>query len=45
MKDGIKRMSNGLDEENLGVFGALREPKRIGQPVADLNAESLRASP
>lgn len=27
MKDGIKRMINGLDDENLGVFGSLREPK------------------
>ena len=27
MKDGITRMVNGLDNENLGVFGSLREPK------------------
>ncbi len=27
MKDGIKRVINGLDDKSLGVFGALREPK------------------
>ncbi len=32
MKNGIKRMVNGLDDENLGVFGFLRESKREGQP-------------
>ena len=26
MKDGIKRIVNGLDNEALGVFGSLREP-------------------
>ena len=26
MKDGIKRMINGLEDERLGVFGSLREP-------------------
>jgi len=25
MKDGIKRIVNGLDNENLGDFGPLRE--------------------
>jgi len=28
MKDGIKRMVNGLENENLGVFGSLREPSK-----------------
>ncbi len=28
MKDGIKRMVNGLDDSNLGVFGSSREPKQ-----------------
>ena len=27
MKEGIKRMINGLEDESLGVFGSLREPK------------------
>ena len=45
MKDGIKRMINGLEDENLGVFGSLREPKRNGQQGGDLNSESLRSSP
>lgn len=31
MKDGIKRMINGLDDEKLGVFGSSREFKRKGQ--------------
>jgi len=35
MKDGIKRMINGLDDEKLGVFGSLRESRRKGQPVGD----------
>lgn len=26
MKDGIKRIVNGLDNEAIGVFGSLREP-------------------
>ena len=26
MKDGIKRMINGLEDERLGVFGSLRDP-------------------
>ena len=45
MKDGIKRMINGLEDENLGVFGSLREPKRNGQQGGALNSESLRSSP
>jgi GxxExxY protein len=44
MKDGIKRMIHGLENENLGVFGSLRELKRNGQPDGDLNSESLRSS-
>ena len=31
MKDGMKRMINGLEDESLGVFGSLRESKRDGQ--------------
>lgn len=27
MKDGIKRIINGLDDETLGVFGSSREPE------------------
>ena len=27
MKDGLKRIINGLEDNNLGVFGSLREPK------------------
>lgn len=45
MKDGIKRMINGLDDENLGVFGSSREFNRKGQPGGDLNSESVRSSP
>ena len=45
MKDGIERMINGLADENLGVFGSLREPKRNGQQGGALNSESLRSSP
>ena len=45
MKDGIKRMINGLDDANLGVFGSLRESKKNGQPNGDLNSETLRSSP
>lgn len=45
MKDGIKRMVNGLPEENLGVSASLREPERNGQQNGDLNSESLRSSP
>lgn len=45
MKDGIKRMVNGLEDENLGVFGSLREPKGNGLYCGDLNSESLRSSP
>jgi hypothetical protein len=26
MKDGIKRIVNGLEDESLGVFGSWREP-------------------
>lgn len=37
MKDGIKRMINGFEDENLGVFGSLRESKRNGQQCGDLN--------
>ena len=28
MKDGLKRMVNGLEDNNLGVFGSSREPNR-----------------
>jgi GxxExxY protein len=45
MKDGIKHMINGLEDEKLGVFGSLRESKRNGQQDGDLNSESLRSSP
>lgn len=45
MKDGIKRMVNGLENENLGVFGSLREVKRTGQSSSDPDSESLRSSP
>ena len=45
IKDGIKRMINGLDDEKLGVFGSLRESRKKGQPGGDLNSESLRSSP
>jgi GxxExxY protein len=45
MKDGIKRMINGLEDEKLGVFGSLRESKRNSQRDGDLNSESLRSSP
>lgn len=38
-------MVNGLEEENLGVFGSLLESKRSGQSDDDLNSESLRAFP
>jgi hypothetical protein len=56
MIDGIKRMINGLEDENLGVFGSLQparrsftqrpgESKRNGQQDGDLNSQSLRSSP
>jgi plasmid rolling circle replication initiator protein Rep len=45
MKDGIKRMINGLEDESLWVFGSLREAKKNCQPDGDLNSESLRSSP
>ena len=31
MKGDIKRMINGLEDANLGVFGSSREPKQKGQ--------------
>jgi hypothetical protein len=31
MKEGIKRIVNGLPEENLGVLASLREPNRSDQ--------------
>jgi len=43
--EGIKRVVNGLAEENLGVSASLREPKRNCQQDGDLNSESLRSSP
>jgi hypothetical protein len=45
MKDGNKRMINGLDDAKLGVFGSLRESRRKGQPGGDLHSESLRSFP
>jgi len=44
MKDGLKRMINGLEDRNLGVFGSSREPKRNGQQDGDLNSESPHSS-
>jgi GxxExxY protein len=44
IKDGIKRMINGLDDSKLGVFGSLRESKRNGQAGGDLHSESLRSA-
>ncbi len=32
MKDGIERIVNGLDEENLGVLASLREQYRRSEP-------------
>jgi len=43
MKDGIKRMVNGLEDEKLGVFGSLRESRMNGQQDGDLNSGSLRS--
>jgi GxxExxY protein len=45
MKDGIKRMINGLEDENLGVFGSLREPKHNGQQGGGSNVASRRTTP
>ena len=44
MKDGIKRVVNGLAEENLGVSASLREPQWNGPQGGDPNSESLRSS-
>jgi hypothetical protein len=45
MKDSIKWMTNGLDDEKLGVFGSLREPQKKCQQNGDLNSDSLWSSP
>jgi len=45
MKDGIKRMIHGLEDECLGVFGSLRESKRNDRPDGDRKSESLRSCP
>jgi len=45
MKDETMRMINGLEDENPGVFGALRVSERNGQQGGDPNPESLRQSP
>ena len=45
MKDGIKRIVNGLPEENLGVSASLRETKQNGQPGGGGNVASRRATP
>lgn len=44
MKDGIKRVVNGLPEETLCVSASLREPESNGQQRGDLDFESLRPS-
>ena len=44
MKEGIKRIVNGLEDETLGVFGSLREPNRIGQPGSGSNSVPLRST-
>jgi len=44
MKDGIKRMVNGLPEDNLGVSASLREPEQNGQPDGGGNVASRRAT-
>ena len=44
MKDGIKRMINGLEDENLGVFASLRKPEQNGQQTknqSDFELESF----
>jgi hypothetical protein len=33
MKIGIKRMIDGLDDGQLGVFGSLREPRKNYQQI------------
>ena len=38
MKDGIERVVNGLPEENLGVFAALRDTQIEAEPDAASNA-------
>ena len=38
MKDGIERVVNGLPEENLGVFAALRDTQIEAEPDAAPNA-------
>ena len=44
VKDGGKRMINGLEVENLGVFGSLREPPSLRgeQPTSPSASPSLR---
>ena len=44
MKDGIKRMINGLDDKDLGVFGSLRESNRNSQPDKGNPASARRRS-
>ena len=44
MKDGIKRIVNGLLEENLGVSASLREPKQNGQSGGGGNVATRRAT-
>ena len=41
MKDGIKRMMNGLEDEKLGVFGSWRESDRKGQQGRGAHSVSL----
>ena len=42
MKEGIKRMINGLENENLGVFGSLREPKNYSHARCAQDPETQR---
>lgn len=42
MKDEIKRMINGLEAENLGVFAWVKKERHT--PDDDLNSESLHPS-
>ena len=45
VKDGIKRMINGLEDGNLGVFGSLREPPSLrGEQPTSPSASPLAAS-
>jgi len=44
MKDGIKRVINGLEDENLGVFGSLRETKGNARPAGGTNSIPLRST-